>query len=257
MVYYFAQNASIEAKKADGTYEVVGAVQEVSFEWNIETQELYEYGNIRRCDVARHNESVTVNCNFAKFANPTDKNEWFWSMFNGVGWQDYCNMKRVNVLNTSTTPLFKICGEFRPTDGSADAIYVECLDIYFKKFNWGGSMGEYIIENLEGTGTTLNFYNHAPNDWIANGVNIGIYSPTGRITLTIGDVQDITLSNNGTQITGCAHTYLCASSSPTICSIDVDDRTGIFTATGVSSGVANIFCAVDGNIITIPITVTT
>lgn len=173
MVYYFAQNATIKAKKSDGTYETVGAAQEVSFEWNVDATDLYGFGTIKRLDAARSNLSVNVTVNFAKFGNvpsvpesgtaPTG--DWFWKLINAAGWTQVGSTQEMNIStsDTSVFPMFEISGEFRPTDGDTDNyIYATAHDVYFTSFQWGGSLGEYIMENIEGKASDITYSNTAP-----------------------------------------------------------------------------------------------
>lgn len=258
MVYYFAQNATIEAKRPESnSYEVVGAVQEVSFEWSVEDVKLYQFGTIKRVDAARHTSVVNVNVKLAKFGKPSTENDWFWSILNGIGWaNESSSSRKVNITDSTNFPLFKIAGEFRPSDGSGETIYVEAVDVYFKTFNWGGTLGEYIIEDLQGEGADLVFSTTKPTEWANEGVKLAVASPTGAVTVAKDDTQEVTISNYGEEISGSGHKYLGASADTAIATFVPDASTGVFTLTGIKAGTTTVFASVDGAILPIDITVT-
>lgn len=251
MVYFFAQNATIKAKTSGGAYEVVGAAQEVSFEMNYEDVKLYQFGTTKRVDAARHSLSIPVTVKLAKFSDPnTGGNDWFWKILNENGWQTVSEGKKISITDSTSFPMFCIAGEFRSTDGQC-VIYAEATDVYFKTFQWGGTLGEYIMENLEGEGADMNFGTFAPSGW-GTGTDTKLYvtSPQGPIAITVGNTQTVTLN-----VTGTSHAYLVGSSNTNVATATVAVN-GTITITGVSEGPCAIFASADGSTLSIPVTVT-
>jgi len=253
MVYYFAQNCTLQAKRPGrNDYETIGAVQEVTAEWSVDDTQLRQFGTIERVDASRSNSEVAVTVNFAKFG----KNDWYWAILNGAGWTHACNGAKVTVSDSTNFPLFQICGEFRSSDGtSSERMYMTIKNVYFKSFNFGGSMGEYIIENLEGSGSNIEFSDEAPTGWEQTGHDLSVYSPTGGITVNDGDTVDVTVANYGVQIVGPSHKYAAGSADVTIATASVNCNTGVFQITGVTPGIVTVFMQVDGGTLAAQVTV--
>lgn len=166
MTYYFAQNATIEVREpGTSKFKVVGAAQEVSIDTEFEVEELYQFGSILRTTAARHHASINVKVSTAQFGSFDTDAAWFWKILNSAGvsekqWTPYDGTARtiheVSISDTTNLPMFSIAGEWVSDDGS-ETIYGRADGVYFKNFSWGGGLGEYIIEELEGTGSQVTF----------------------------------------------------------------------------------------------------
>ena len=163
MTYYFAQNATVEVREpGTARFKVVGAAQEVSIDTEFEVEELYQFGSILRTTAARHHASINVKVSTAQFGSFADDAAWFWKVLNAAGVTNIEDAsftgKQVTISDTTNLPMFSIAGEWVSDDGS-ETIYGRVDGVYFKNFSWGGALGEYIIEELEGTGSQVTFTN--------------------------------------------------------------------------------------------------
>lgn len=250
MVYYFAQNATIEAYSPfTKQYEVVGAVQECSFEWNVEDVKLYQFGTIKRADASRHSASVNVTVKLAKFGSPTQGNDWFWAILNGVGWEGTGQARQVTVSDTTNFPMFKIAGQFRPTDGDVNSyIYVEVIEIYFKTFQWGGSLGEYIMEDLQGEGSDITYSVAPPTGWIPKSFQLAINEEV-PVVIRVGEEKDVNLNYIRDE---CKYNVGTANDSVATAEVSCE---GKITISAKSEGDTLIFAAADTYTMSIPVRV--
>lgn len=173
MAYYFAQNATIEVLEPNSDkYKVVGAAQEVSIDTEFEVEEMYEFRSILRTTASRHHATVNVKVSTAQFGRFSEDAAWFWKILNSAGIQTIDSwtpadgtaqtaVKHISIEDSTNLPMFSIVGEWKSDDGNeADTIYGRVTGVYFKNFSWGGALGEYIIEELEGTGSQVMFTNN-------------------------------------------------------------------------------------------------
>ena len=257
MTYYFAQNATVEVREpGTARFKVVGAAQEVSIDTEFEVEELYQFGSILRTTAARHHASINVKVSTAQFGSFADDAAWFWKVLNAAGvtsieGSDFTG-KQVTISDTTNLPMFSIAGEWVSDDGS-ETIYGRVDGVYFKNFSWGGALGEYIIEELEGTGSQVTFTNDKKyaaggdtNLWsgvparISTGGIESIYSSSSTATFTV---------DKSTQYTKIAVT----SSDTSVATAEIVASTGVVTVTKVSPGTAEIFVIADGLSKVIPV----
>lgn len=252
MTYYFAQNATIEVREPNSTrYKVVGAVQDVSIDTEFEVEELYQFGSILRATASRHHATINVKVSSAQFGSFGDDAAWFWKILNSAGISSFAESTltkhSITIEDTSSLPLFTIAGEWRSDDDTItngkDTIYARVDGVYFKNFSWGGGLGEYIIEELEGTGASITF---TDSKTVASGGDDSMLSGAGVRIITYVEAVYTSASPATINITNYAQfkNIVVATSDDDV--LTVAHASGVITVTKVAAGFANVYIMADG-----------
>lgn len=147
---YFADSMTLTVTAPDGTADVpVAGLQSVTFRLSAEHVELFTADSIEREDVKKRELSIPVEIEYAKF----DETFATW-------WMDPDAGSETSVQDTSEVALFAIDGTLTSADGST-TLEATVDDVYFEELPiWEASEGEFVSQNLSGTGKTIS--NFAP-----------------------------------------------------------------------------------------------
>lgn len=152
-MFLFSSNALLYTTSDTGdtpTWEPVGAVQSCEINLTFQTAEVYAWGSVLRQDVSRYEGKIDVNLNFTKFSDEFGQN-WFWKIIQ----TDYSGTGPVTVDDTTNMARFQIRGTFRSSTDNSKGIDCIVSDVVFSNFTMGGQYGEYVSEDLTGTGSAI------------------------------------------------------------------------------------------------------
>ena len=149
MTTYFAQNGTVSVDTGDGVETEVLAVQNCSFELQMEANDLFGWGSIKRVASARHEAKVNVTIEYANiltedfFKHILDPSAGATALATGV-----------SVADTTSHHYFKIHAVIPSSDNTYD-LDITAEDVYFVNLPFSGELGEWVKMNLEGHGANI------------------------------------------------------------------------------------------------------
>lgn len=149
MTTYFAQNGTVYIDTGDGTETEVLAVQNCTIEVQMEANDLYGWGSIKRVASARHEAKVNVTI---EYANILTEDFFKYILDPSAGATGLAT--GVSIADTTSHHYFKI----RAVIPSSDNLYdldILAEDVYFVNLPFTGELGEWVKMNLEGHGADV------------------------------------------------------------------------------------------------------